>query len=93
MDLYNHLPRYREILSVLFKYGFADVLRLVALQHILRIEDAHIRIHADDAILSKPLPERLRLALEELGPTFIKFGQIISSRRDLITDDYFIELT
>lgn len=93
VDLYSHLPRYREILSVLFKYGFADVLRLVALQHILHIEDATIRRHPDDAILSKPLPERLRLALEELGPTFIKFGQILSSRRDLITDDYFIELT
>ncbi|MFA7342741.1 MAG: AarF/UbiB family protein [Terrimicrobiaceae bacterium] len=92
VDLYNHLPRYREILSVLFKYGFADVLRLVALQHILRIEDATIRTHPDDKILSKPLPERLRLALEELGPTFVKFGQILSSRRDLITDDYFIEL-
>ncbi|MEI6279166.1 MAG: AarF/UbiB family protein [Verrucomicrobiae bacterium] len=93
MDLYTHLPRYREILSILFKYGFADVLRLVALQRILRIEEATIRIHPDDAILSKPLPERLRLALEELGPTFIKFGQILSSRRDLITNDYFIELT
>jgi len=93
VDLYNHLPRYREILAVLFKYGFADVLRLVALQHILRIEDVTIAKHPDDKILSKPLPERLRLALEELGPTFIKFGQILSSRRDLITDDYFIELT
>ena len=93
MDLYTHLPRYREILSILFKYGFADVLRLVALQHVLRIEDATIRKHPDDEILSKPLPVRLRLALEELGPTFIKFGQILSSRRDLITDDYFIELT
>ncbi len=92
VDLYNHLPRYREIVSVLFRYGFADVLRLVALQHVLRIEDATIRLRPDDAILSKPLPERLRLALEELGPTFIKFGQILSSRRDLITDDYFLEL-
>lgn len=93
VDLYNHLPRYREILAILFKYGFADVLRLVALQHILRIEDATIRMHPNSEILSKPLPERLRLALEELGPTFIKFGQILSSRRDLITDDYFIELS
>jgi len=93
MDLYTHLPRYHEILSILFKYGFADVLRLVALQRILRIEDATIRIHPDDAILSQPLPVRLRLALEELGPTFIKFGQILSSRRDLITDEYFVELT
>jgi len=93
VDLYSHLPRYREILSILFKYGFADVLKLVALQHLLKIEDATIKVHSDDAILSKPLPERLRLALEELGPTFIKFGQILSSRRDVITDDYFIELT
>lgn len=93
VDLYNHLPRYREIVSILFKYGFADVLRLVALQHLLKIEDATIRVHTNDDILSKPLPVRLRLALEELGPTFIKFGQILSSRRDLITDDYFVELT
>jgi len=64
----------------------------VAFQHFLGLEEATIRIHPDDEILSKPLPERLRLALEELGPTFIKFGQILSSRRDLITDDYFIEL-
>ena len=93
VDLYSHLPRYREILSILFKFGFADVLKLVALQHLLKIEDATIKVHPDDEILSKPLPERLRLALEELGPTFIKFGQILSSRRDVITDDYFIELT
>ena len=92
VDLYNHLPRYREIVAILFKYGFADVLRLVALQHVLRMEDVTIRMHPDDAILSRPLPERLRLALEELGPTFIKFGQIVSSRRDLITDEYFVEL-
>lgn len=93
VDLYNHIPRYREIVAILFKYGFADVLRLVALQHLLKIEDATIRLHPDSDILSKPLPVRLRLALEELGPTFIKFGQILSSRRDVITDDYFIELT
>lgn len=93
VDLYSHLPRYREIVSILFKYGFADVLKLMALQHVLKIEDATIPLRPDDEILSQPLPVRLRLALEELGPTFIKFGQIVSSRRDVITDDYFIELT
>lgn len=92
VDLYGHLPRYREILAVLFKYGFADVLKLVALQRILHMEDATLPLRPDDAILSQPLPVRLRLALTELGPTFIKFGQILSSRRDLITDEYFAEL-
>ena len=91
MGFAHNLPRYREIVGVLWKYGFADVLKLVALQRILGMEDATIKIH-EDGLLSKPLPERMRLALEELGPTFIKFGQIVSSRRDLVTDEYYVEL-
>jgi ubiquinone biosynthesis protein len=87
----SHLRRYREIVGILWKYGFADVLRLVALQRFLGIEDATITLH-EEGLLSKPLPERVRLALEELGPTFVKFGQIVSSRRDLVTDEYYVEL-
>jgi len=91
VEFASHLPRYREIVGILWKYGFADVLKLVALQHVLGMEDATITIH-EEGLLSKPLPERMRLALEELGPTFIKFGQIVSSRRDLVNDEYYIEL-
>ena len=40
----------------------------------------------------KPLAERLRLALEELGPVFVKFGQLLSSRRDLLSDDFAEQL-
>ena len=91
MEFASHLPRYREIVSILWKYGFADVLRLVALQRFLGIEDATITLR-EEGLLSIPLPERVRLALEELGPTFVKFGQIVSSRRDLVTDEYHVEL-
>jgi ubiquinone biosynthesis protein len=41
---------------------------------------------------SAPLPERLRLALEHLGPVFVKFGQVLSTRRDLLPADYADEL-
>lgn len=92
VEFATHIPRYREIVGVLMKYGFADVLKLVALQRFLGIEDATITLH-ETGVLSKPLPERARLALEELGPTFVKFGQIVSSRRDLVTDEYYIELS
>ncbi|HEY5704231.1 MAG TPA: AarF/UbiB family protein [Terrimicrobiaceae bacterium] len=91
VEFASHLPRYREIIGILWKYGFADVLRLVALQRFLGIEDATITLR-EEGLLSKPLPERMRLALEELGPTFVKFGQLVSSRRDLVTDEYYIEL-
>ena len=91
VEFASHLPRYREIVGILWKYGFADVLRLVALQRFLGMEDATITLH-EEGLLSKPLPERMRLALEELGPTFVKFGQIVSSRRDVVTDEYYVEL-
>ena len=92
VEFASHLPRYREIVAILWKYGFADVLRLVALQRFLGMEDLTLTLH-EEGVLSKPLPVRVRLALEELGPTFIKFGQIVSSRRDLVTDEYYVELS
>lgn len=92
VEFATHLPRYNEIVRVLFKYGFADVLKLVALQRVVGIEDAVLQTH-ETGLLAKPPAERLRLALEELGPTFIKFGQIISARRDLVTDEYYVELS
>lgn len=85
------MPRYSEIMKVLFKYGFADVLRLVFLQRVMGIEGGELATH-DSGLLAKPPEERLRLALEELGPTFIKFGQIVSSRRDLVNAEYSAEL-
>ncbi|HEY8901136.1 MAG TPA: AarF/ABC1/UbiB kinase family protein [Chthoniobacterales bacterium] len=91
VEFASHLPRYNEILRVLFKYGFADVLKLVALQRLMGIENAELQVH-ETGLLSKPPAERLRLALEELGPTFIKFGQILSARRDLVNDDFYAEL-
>ena len=91
VEFAQHLPRYHEIIRVLFHYGFADVLKLVALQKLLGLEDAVLAKH-ESGILAKPPAERLRLALEELGPTFIKFGQILSSRRDIVNDEFYDEL-
>lgn len=91
VEFATHLPRYNEIVRILFKYGFADVLKLVALQRVMGMENAVLTTH-ETGLLAKPPAERLRLALEELGPTFIKFGQIISARRDLVNDEYYEEL-
>ncbi len=92
VDFAAHIPRYREILRILFKYGFADVLKLMILERLLGPEGGRIQAPPSQSYQENPVPVRLRLALEELGPTFIKFGQMLSSRRDLITDDYYEEL-
>lgn len=92
IDFASHLPRYREILGVLFKYGFANELRLAALERLLGIE-SQPATNTKNELHSLPFAVRLRMALEELGPTFIKFGQLLSSRRDLIPDDLYAELS
>jgi ubiquinone biosynthesis protein len=83
------LPRYREILQILWKHGFGEILKLVALQKIVGMDEKALNEKAANEGL---LPVRVRLALEELGPTFIKFGQVLSSRRDLISDEMYFEL-
>ena len=90
-EVYSHLPRYKEIVCVLYKYGFGEMLKLVNLQSSLKIKDDEVS-PTEDVIQKKSAAERFRLALEELGPTFVKFGQILSSRRDLVDEALFLEL-
>jgi len=89
---YRHINRYRQILAVLFKYGFESLIdRLHLGQYLdigMRMISRKRRERAE--ILSRS--ERLRMAFEELGPTFIKMGQILSTRPDLIPVDFIREL-
>ncbi len=83
------LKRYREIIEILFKYGFGSYF-LEELSPGLAKMDILGRFHPD--ILSFSLYERARMAIEELGPTFVKFGQILSTRRELIPPELCLEL-
>jgi ubiquinone biosynthesis protein len=91
VEIYHHLPRYREIFLTFFKYGFVDLLKFIHLQKLLEIADRQLN-PKNEQLHRKPLAERFRMALEELGPTFVKFGQILSSRRDLIDETFYNEL-
>ncbi|CAG5087320.1 ABC1 kinase family protein [Parvicella tangerina] len=87
----KHINRYNKILRVLVKYGFDDYVAHFKhsggfLRHLIpkkRIKKA--------AELNKW--ERMRLVCEELGPTFVKFGQLLSSRRDLLPAELIEELS
>ncbi len=85
VETYQHLPRYRQIFLTFFKYGFVDLLKFVHLQRVLEIADRQLH-PKNEALHRKPKAERFRMALEELGPTFVKFGQILSSRRDVFDE-------
>ncbi len=86
----SNLKRYKEIGDVLLKWGFGSTL-LEDLSPGLAKMNLHGRLHPDIAGMS--VYERMRHVLEELGPTFVKFGQILSTRRELIPPEMFVELS
>jgi ubiquinone biosynthesis protein len=83
------LNRILTIQRVLVKYGLDDFIKKTHLLRPLRFVFYLLPRRRDT---SAPLGERIRLALEELGPIFVKFGQAISTRRDLLPPDIADEL-
>ena len=84
------INRLREILTVLFEEGFDFLIDKIRLKHNVPLtKRVKARIEQKKGF---PLEKRLRLTLERLGPTFIKFGQVLSVRPDLIPKSYIKEL-
>jgi ubiquinone biosynthesis protein len=76
----SHMRRVREIAQIAARYGFAQLL------------NTPTRHHRDADIMSGTRGQRLRNMLDELGPTFVKFGQMIATRPDVLPADIVAEL-
>src|SRR3990172_1717455 len=88
---YKSARRLREIATVLVRHGFFPLMERMHLTRLVSIplRLAGRRFTKEAEALTEP--ERARLALEELGPTFIKFGQILSTRPDVVPHEFIIE--
>jgi len=89
---YRHVQRYSEILSVLFKFGFDDLINTLKIEQYLDFGRHIFQGGEKEKVEHLSRAERFRLALEELGPTFIKLGQLLSTRADLLPQDFIREL-
>jgi ubiquinone biosynthesis protein len=90
---YRQVRRYQEILSVLIKYGFEDVVDALNIKQHVEVGWQKISGKQSEQIEKLSRPEKVRMTLEELGPTFVKLGQILSTRPDLIPLEYAQELS
>jgi len=86
--LYRNVKRWSEILAVLSKYGLADWLASTNIEFIKN----RLSSRAGENIARLTREARIRLTLTELGPTFIKLGQLLSTRPDLVGRDLSDEL-
>ncbi|MCA8993478.1 MAG: AarF/ABC1/UbiB kinase family protein [Planctomycetaceae bacterium] len=91
--LIKNLNRGREIVTVLLFYGFGDLLDRMGVLSVLNWGKRVISFHKQEISPDLTSAQRIRMALQDLGPTFIKFGQVMSTRPDLLPADFIEELT
>jgi ubiquinone biosynthesis protein len=83
------LPRYRQILATLIKYGYRDVVSALHLEGLVRPFE---KVALGEDVPPQDRARRLRMVCEDLGPTFVKLGQLLSTRQDLLPESYTSEL-
>lgn len=86
----KHAHRYQEIISAFLRNGFGYIVKELGLTEMLSIPRKMAGLNND--VSSRTIGQRIRTFLEDLGPTFIKLGQIASTRRDIIPEHIIVEL-
>ena len=85
------LHRLKQIAVVLVRHGLGDTVRRLGLADALAQAGHALHVEHADALARLPPPVQVRMALEELGPTFVKLGQILAGRADLLGPEWISE--
>jgi len=85
------LGRLHDIAAILIRYGFGDMVRRMGLANALERTGRALHWQQAEAYAHMPPPERVRRALEDLGPTFVKLGQVLATRVDLLEPEWIAE--
>jgi ubiquinone biosynthesis protein len=91
LHVFQDLPRLRMLAGILIRHGFGDVIRRAGVGTFLERAGELISTGRDEHLAVFELPVRIRLALEAMGPTFVKLGQVLSTRVDLFPPDWIAE--
>jgi len=91
LSMVRDLSRLHEIASVLIRYGWGDMVRLLGVSHLLERAGRLLHWQTSNEITRLDLPVRIRMALTDLGPTFVKLGQILATRVDVFPPAWISE--
>ncbi|MFN3920682.1 MAG: ABC1 kinase family protein, partial [Methylohalobius sp.] len=87
----HDLGRLYDLTLILIRYGFTGFVRRLGLAHAFEQAGRALHWKAVEELVQLNTAQRIRRALEEMGPTFIKLGQILATRVDLFPPDWIAE--
>jgi len=91
LSVVRDLPRLQEIASVMIRYGWGDLVRALGISGVLERAGRVLHWHSTSEIAHLEVQVRIRRALEELGPTFVKLGQLLATRVDMFPPHWIAE--
>jgi ubiquinone biosynthesis protein len=91
ISVVRDLGRLHEIASILIRYGWGDAVRAMGMANMLERAGRLLHWKSSSEIVHLPAPVRIRRAMEELGPTYIKLGQLLATRVDMFPPDWIEE--
>ncbi|GAB3838569.1 ABC1 kinase family protein [Hymenobacter jeollabukensis] len=83
----TNLGRIRQVAEVLLRYGFEDVVTSTALRRLVPRQRRRTWQHGEQTVFETSRWARVRMVIEELGPTFVKLAQVLSNRADLLPQE------
>ncbi|MBE0454713.1 MAG: phosphotransferase [Roseovarius sp.] len=91
LTVVRDLGRLHDIASILIRYGFGDMVRRMGFSDALQRTGRALHWNNAEEFAHMPAPARVRRALEEMGPTFVKLGQVLATRVDLFEPEWIAE--